>query len=227
MKRAKILLQQEDLSLGLLLRDFLILNNYEVIYYNNKIDLLLALKKNDFNLIILDETSSASNFYDKLREVNKFLPVLFFKEKKSGFNNVENEEFNVNYYIHKPFSPSFLLDKIKEILVKDEYILTRKNNLVEFIIGDFSFNSKQRYLTFKDQESKKLSPKENKLLKTLILNKNELTPRGLLLRKIWYDDNYYTSRSMDVYIAKLRKYLKSDKNINILTIHGKGLKLVC
>jgi DNA-binding response OmpR family regulator len=81
-------------------------------------------------------------------------------------------------------------------------------------------------LTFKDQESIKLSPKENELLKLLVLYENDLMPRELALTKIWRDDNYFTSRSMDVYIAKLRKYLKLDGDVEILNIHGEGFRLV-
>jgi DNA-binding response OmpR family regulator len=96
----------------------------------------------------------------------------------------------------------------------------------EFQVGAFHLNSKLRFLTFKDQESIKLSPKENELLKLLVLYENDLMPRELALTKIWRDDNYFTSRSMDVYIAKLRKYLKPDANVEILNIHGEGFRLV-
>ncbi|RYZ77992.1 MAG: winged helix family transcriptional regulator, partial [Proteobacteria bacterium] len=86
--------------------------------------------------------------------------------------------------------------------------------------------SKLRFLTFKDEEPIKLSPKENELLKMLVLHENDLMPRELALTKIWRDDNYFTSRSMDVYIAKLRKYLKRDEDVEILNIHGEGFRLV-
>ena len=87
-------------------------------------------------------------------------------------------------------------------------------------------NSKLRFLTYKKEEPVKLSPKENELLKMLVLHENDLMPRELALTKIWRDDNYFTSRSMDVYIAKLRKYLKEDSTIEIVNIHGNGFRLV-
>jgi DNA-binding response OmpR family regulator len=96
----------------------------------------------------------------------------------------------------------------------------------EFTIGKFHLNSKLRFLTFPGNEPIKLSPKENELLKMLILHEDDLMPRELALTKIWRDDNYFTSRSMDVYIAKLRKYLKEDPNVEILNIHGEGFRLV-
>ena len=99
-------------------------------------------------------------------------------------------------------------------------------NLHEFQIGGFHLNSKLRFLTYNEEEPIKLSPKENELLRLLALHENDLMPRELALTKIWRDDNYFTSRSMDVYIAKLRKYLKKDENVEILNIHGEGFRLV-
>ena len=96
----------------------------------------------------------------------------------------------------------------------------------EFKIGRFDLNSKLRFLKFDGGEPTKLSPKENELLRLLALHENDLMPRELALTKIWRDDNYFTSRSMDVYIAKLRKYLKPDPKVEILNIHGEGFRLV-
>ena len=96
----------------------------------------------------------------------------------------------------------------------------------EFKIGKFDLNSKLRFLKFDGEDPEKLSPKENELLRLLALHENDLMPRELALTKIWRDDNYFTSRSMDVYIAKLRKYLKLDPNVEILNIHGEGFRLV-
>lgn len=96
----------------------------------------------------------------------------------------------------------------------------------EFQIGKFHLNSKLRFLSYNKEEPSKLSPKENDLLRLLALHKNDLMPRELALTKIWRDDNYFTSRSMDVYIAKLRKYLSKDDGVEILNIHGEGFRLV-
>ena len=103
---------------------------------------------------------------------------------------------------------------------------SNEDNQFEFEIGGFHLNSKLRQLSYNGGESRKLSPKENKLLKLLAIYKNDLLPRELALTKIWRDDNYFTSRSMDVYIAKLRKYLKPDEKVEIINIHGEGFRLV-
>ena len=129
-------------------------------------------------------------------------------------------------YLNKPFDSEVLLFKIKAILQRKESDVNKESDEFEFNIGKFFFNSKLRHLSFNDGEMQKLSPKESKLLKMLAVHKNDLMPRELALTKIWRDDNYFTSRSMDVYIAKLRKYLKLDDNVEILNIHGEGFRLV-
>ena len=116
--------------------------------------------------------------------------------------------------------------KIKAIIQRKSSDTKAEQIQFEFNIGKFHLNSKLRFLTFSTEEPIKLSPKENELLKMLILHENDLMPRELALTKIWRDDNYFTSRSMDVYIAKLRKYLKLDENVEILNIHGDGFRLV-
>jgi DNA-binding response OmpR family regulator len=129
-------------------------------------------------------------------------------------------------YLNKPFDSEVLLMKIKAIIQRKSSDTKAEQIQFEFNIGKFHLNSKLRFLTFNNEEPIKLSPKENELLKMLILHENDLMPRELALTKIWRDDNYFTSRSMDVYIAKLRKYLKLDENVEILNIHGEGFRLV-
>jgi len=119
-----------------------------------------------------------------------------------------------------------LLMKIRAILQRKVSESKTDNLKFEFEIGNFHLNSKLRFLAIEGKEPIKLSPKENELLKLLALYENDLMPRELALTKIWRDENYFTSRSMDVYIAKIRKYLKEDPKVEILNIHGEGFRLV-
>ena len=128
-------------------------------------------------------------------------------------------------YLTKPFDSEILLAKIKSILNRKSNVYNNEQDTFEFEFGDFNFNSKLRILTHKDDESYKLSPKENQLLKMLVLNFDDLLPRDIALNKIWRDSNYFTSRSMDVYIAKLRKYLDKDLTLKIINVHGEGFRL--
>ena len=114
----------------------------------------------------------------------------------------------------------------KVSLAKGSYIIDNNEQRFEFEIGNFFLNTKLRILKYKDEEPLKLSPKENELLRLLALHTDDFMSRELALSKIWKDDNYFTSRSMDVYIAKLRKLLKKDDKVEILNIHGEGFRLV-
>ena len=140
---------------------------------------------------------------------------------------LEGYKAGADDYLNKPFDSEVLLVKIKTILERKSINnQSLQSKQFEFEIGNFQLNSKLRFLSYSGEEPIKLSPKENELLKLLALHLNDLMPRELALTQIWRDDNYFTSRSMDVYIAKLRKYLKKDEKVEILNIHGEGFRLV-
>ena len=131
----------------------------------------------------------------------------------------------INNYILKPFDSEILLHKIKAILKRNAETAEKQNEVFEFTIGKFHFNSKLRELIH-GSEKQVLSPKENDLLKMLCEHVNDLLPREQALKKIWGSDTYFNGRSMDVYIAKLRKFLKDDEQVEIVNIHGNGFRLV-
>ena len=195
----KILLVEDDPNFGTVLKDYLALHDYNITHAKDGIEGLIEFKNNDFDLCILDVMMPRKDGFSlaaDIRSTNKEIPIIF------------------------------LTAKTKAILQRKESDSNKESDEFEFNIGKFFFNSKLRHLSFDGGENQKLSPKESKLLKMLAVHKNDLMPRELALTKIWRDDNYFTSRSMDVYIAKLRKYLKSDEKVEILNIHGEGFRLV-
>ena len=129
-------------------------------------------------------------------------------------------------YLTKPFDSEILLFKIKSIFKRKKLLSNREPEKNQFDFAGFKFDSKLRTLQYQKENQIKLSPKENELLKMLLSYSNDLMPRELALVKIWNDDNYFTSRSMDVYIAKIRKYLSKDSKIEIENIHGEGFRLL-
>ena len=137
---------------------------------------------------------------------------------------IQGYKLGADDYITKPFDSEVLLLKIKAILKRNEEQNVVNEN-IEFDLGGYHFNPKLRELSFAGK-MQTLSPKENELLKMLAEHKNDLLPRERALKKIWGSDTYFNGRSMDVYIAKLRKYLKEDSNIEIVNIHGNGFRLV-
>ena len=225
----KILLVEDDPNFGTVLKDYLALNDYNVTHAKDGIEGLIMFKNNDFDLCILDVMMPRKDGFSlaqDIRSKNKEIPIIFLTAKTLKEDVLKGYQVGADDYLNKPFDSEVLLFKIKAILQRKESDTSAENEQFEFEIGGFFFNSKLRHLSVGENEPQKLSPKESKLLKMLALHKNDLMPRELALTKIWRDDNYFTSRSMDVYIAKLRKYLKLDESVEILNIHGEGFRLV-
>jgi DNA-binding response OmpR family regulator len=225
----KILLVEDDPNFGAILKDYLILNDFDVTLAKNGMEGFEKFKKDTFDMCILDVMMPYKDGYTlakEIREKNKEVPIVFLTAKSMKEDVLKGYKVGADDYLNKPFDSEVLLMKIKAIMLRKATDAKTDASKFEFEIGGFHLNSKLRFLTFKDIEPIKLSPKENELLKMLAVFENDLMPREMALTKIWRDDNYFTSRSMDVYIAKLRKYLKLDENVEILNIHGEGFRLV-
>jgi DNA-binding response OmpR family regulator len=206
-----------------------VLNDFDVVLAKNGMEGFEKFKKDIFDLCILDVMMPYKDGYTlakEIREKNKEVPLIFLTAKSMKEDVLKGYKVGADDYLNKPFDSEVLLMKIKAIMQRKQSESKTDNLKFEFQIGKLHLNSKLRFLTFGNQEPIKLSPKENELLKMLALHENDLMPRELALTKIWRDDNYFTSRSMDVYIAKLRKYLKMDPDVEILNIHGEGFRLV-
>ena len=225
----RILLVEDDPNFGTVLKDYLTMNDYEVTHAKNGMEGFEKFKRGDFDLCILDVMMPYKDGFTlakEIREKNEDIPIVFLTAKAMKEDVLKGYKVGADDYLNKPFDSEVLLMKIKAIMQRKATDSLADSKQFEFKIGDFDLNSKLRFLTYKDQEPIKLSPKENELLRLLALHENDLMPRELALTKIWRDDNYFTSRSMDVYIAKLRKHLKADTNIEIINVHGKGFKLL-
>jgi len=224
-----ILLVEDDVNFGAILNDFLKLHSYNVTLAKNGIEGLEKFKKNDFGLCILDVMLPFKDGFTlakEIREINKDVPLFFLTAKTLKDDVLKGYKIGADDYLTKPFDSDILLLKIKSIFKRKKVSLSKNDSQYLYNFGDFSFNSKFRILEYKDNSSVKLSPKENELLKLLLMHLNDLMPRELALVKIWNDDNYFTSRSMDVYIAKIRKYLQKDNRLEIENIHGEGFRLI-
>ena len=228
-QQKRILLVEDDPNFGTVLKDYLTMNDYEVTHAKNGMEGFEKFKRGDFDLCILDVMMPYKDGFTlakEIREKNEDIPIVFLTAKAMKEDVLKGYKVGADDYLNKPFDSEVLLMKIKAIMQRKATDSLADSKQFEFKIGDFDLNSKLRFLTYKDQVPIKLSPKENELLRLLALHENDLMPRELALTKIWRDDNYFTSRSMDVYIAKLRKYLKVDPNVEILNIHGEGFRLV-
>ena len=227
-KRKKILLVEDDPNFGSILNDYLNLHSYSSTLAKNGIEGLEKFKKHSFDLCILDVMMPFKDGFtlaEEIREIDENIPIVFLTAKSLKDDIIKGFKIGADDYLIKPFDSEILLLKIKSIfkrkLIEDSKVETKE----QYNFSSFTYNSKFRTLKFKEEEEINLSPKESKLLQLLLQNTNDLTSREEALVKIWNDDNYFTSRSMDVYVTKIRKYLKKDPAISIENIHGKGFKL--
>ena len=225
----KILLVEDDVNFGSILNEYLGLNDYVVTLAKNGIEGFEKFKKEKFDLCILDVMMPYKDGFTlakEIREENSVIPIFFLTAKHLKEDVLKGFKVGADDYMTKPFDSEVLLAKIKAILNRKKFNEDPAVEAFEFSFSDFNFNSKLRFLKYKDKDPIKLSPKESQLLRLLVLYINDLLPREVALNKIWRDDNYFTSRSMDVYIAKLRKFLSDDEKVQILNIHGEGFRLV-
>lgn len=224
--KEKLLLVEDDLNFGFVLKSYLEMNEFEVELVNDGKDALPTFLKNEFNLCILDVMLphiDGFNIAKEIRKHNKNIPIIFLTAKSLKENVIEGFKAGGDDYITKPFDSDVLLLKIKAILRRNSEV--KRNPEEKFKIGKYIFDTRLRTLSC-NEETHKLTPRESDLLKELILNKNTVLDRNEALRKIWGDDNYFNARSMDVYITKLRKYFKDDDSVQINNIHGSGFILV-
>ena len=226
-KKYKILLCEDDSNLGLVLKNFLELNDYEVTLERDGRLGLGAFQREKFDLCLLDvmmPNVDGFTLAEEIRDIDPDVPLFFLSAKTLKEDILQGYRLGADDYITKPFDSDVLMHKIKAIIKRNEEDHKVVDNL-EFELGAYHFNPKLRELKIRDN-NQVLSPKENELLKMLAEHKNDLLTREKALKKIWGSDTYFNGRSMDVYIAKLRKYLKEDTTIEIVNIHGNGFRLV-
>jgi DNA-binding response OmpR family regulator len=221
----KILLVEDDLSFGSVLKSYLELNDFSVEWVDDGKYAIDHFRKSLFDICILDimlPHVDGFTIASEIRQVNNLVPIIFLTAKKMKEDVLKGYGAGGDDYITKPFDTDILLAKIRAILSRRESHSGTKDI---YEIGKFIFNARLRTLTGFDCE-RKLSPKEGQLLELLVANANMLINREMALKKIWGTDDYFTARSMDVYITKLRKLLSDDPGLNIKNIHGAGFQLV-
>ncbi len=225
--KPKLLLCEDDTNLGMVLKNYLELNDYDVTLERDGRLGLAAFQREKFDLCLLDvmmPNMDGFTLAEEIRDINPDVPLFFLSAKTMKDDIIQGYKLGADDYITKPFDSEVLLHKIKAILKRNEELHKEEVN-AEFDMGKYHFNPRLRELSF-DGKLITLSPKESELLKMLCEYKNDLLPREVALKKIWGSDTYFNGRSMDVYIAKLRKYLKDDPTIEIVNIHGNGFRLV-
>jgi DNA-binding response OmpR family regulator len=227
---ARILLVEDDPNFGSILKSYLELAEYKVVLKADGKQGLSSFRDHPFDLCILDVMMPEMDGFTLAREIRKLnrrIPLIFLTAKTLKQDILEGFRTGADDYLTKPFDSEVLLCKISAILKRNQEMADESEKIPEVVtIGKFSFHPRLRSLTLGDQ-SLSLSPKETELLKMLVTAKHGILSRKEALVIIWGDDNYFTARSMDVYIARLRKFLRPDPAVAIVTLHGNGFRLIC
>jgi len=226
-RKLNILLAEDDDNLGLLLHSFLKTKGYQVeLVRNGKAAFERFTAGTSFDFCIFDVMMPEMDGFTlakEVREIDRKVPILFLTAKAMKEDKLEGFSIGGDDYMTKPFSMEELLARMEAILRRSD--ISAESEEETFMIGSIKYDPQSRLL-FTGEEPKKLTTKENQLLKLLCKNQNEILDRQAALRAIWGDDNYFNGRSMDVYIAKLRKLLKDDERIEIMNVHGKGFQML-
>ncbi|MCB9273781.1 MAG: response regulator transcription factor [Lewinellaceae bacterium] len=233
MANNRILLVEDDQNFGDVLRSYLEMHDYDVTLATDGVQGLESYKKGEFDLCIFDVMMPRKDGFTlakEIREQDQAMPIIFLTAKTMKDDVLQGFKIGADDYISKPFNSEELLYRIQAILKRSQTKADPREDVREFNIGKYHFNYPLRILTYDtdgpEEEKHKLSPKEAQLLRMFAMYKNDILPRSEALTKIWGEDNYFTARSMDVFVTKLRKYLKMDENIEIVNIHGNGFQLL-
>jgi DNA-binding response OmpR family regulator len=225
--KLKVLLVEDDSNFGNVLKNYLELNDFDVVLERDGRLGMAAFQRQKFDICLLDVMMPHVDGFtlaEEIRDIDPDVPLFFLSAKTMKDDILTGYKLGADDYITKPFDSEVLLMKIKAILKRNEESKNETENK-EFDLGKYHFNPKLRELIAEGKTST-LSPKESELLRMLCEYMNDLLPRETALKRIWGSDTYFNGRSMDVYIAKLRKYLKDDPKVEIVNIHGNGFRLV-
>jgi len=228
-KKKKILLLEDDTNLGFILTEHLEMNGFTVHLCNNGVDGLSAYRKQKFSLCLVDVMMPKKDGFTvakEIRQIDNQIPIIFLTAKSLKEDRIEGLKIGADDYITKPFSMEELLLRINAVLKRASDDGSNNPLATEFTIGKIHFDFRKSRLKVSDKKIISLTTKEAELLAVLCLHANNVVERDQILNTVWNDDSYYSARSMDVYVSKLRKYLKADPTLSIINIHGKGYKLL-
>jgi DNA-binding response OmpR family regulator len=227
MEKNRVFMGEDDMNFGTVLKSYMEINGFNVTWVMDGRDAFKKFRESEYDICILDVMLPHIDGFTiarDIREVDKSIPLIFLTAKTLKEDIMEGFNIGADDYITKPFDSEILILKIKAILNRHSEA-EKEVEPREFNIGGVHFDAGYRKLTFPDGKVIQMSPKESDLLRMLCVDKNRILSREKALKTIWGDSNYFTTRSMDVYITKLRKYFKTVPGVAIINIHGSGYQL--
>ncbi|MBN7809703.1 response regulator transcription factor [Algoriphagus sp. H41] len=227
MSKARLLVVEDDPNLGDILKEYLEMKGYEPTLCRDGEEGWNKFKKDKYDLCLLDIMMPKKDGFTLAREIKKVqedLPVLFLTAKNQKDDIIEGLKIGADDYLTKPFSMEELLLRITAILRRTQKS-SEVSALKTYTFGDFVLHYDEQFIEGPEGKHK-LTSKENELIRLLASEINKLVNRSHALKQIWGDDSYFNARSMDVYLSKIRKILKDDPKVQIITVHGEGFKLI-
>lgn len=224
----RILLLEDDTSLGILVQEHLCLQGYEVVLCPDGEQGLARFVEGRFDLCLVDimmPKLDGFGFAEKVRSKDAAIPIMFLTARSLKEDKIRGFRIGCDDYLTKPFSVEELLLRIQAILKRTRNLAAEQEQPTSFRMGKYTFDCRRQILIFRSTQYK-LTFKEAELLRLLCLNLNQTLQRDVALKQIWGEESYFNSRSMDVFISRLRKYLKDDPRVEILSVHGEGFRLV-
>ncbi len=229
----KLLLCEDDANLGNLLAQYLVAKGFNVDHRRDGKQGWEAYSKGKYDLLILDVMMPLKDGFTLAREIrqrDERTPIIFLTAKSMKQDTITGFQAGADDYLTKPFSMEELIMRVNAVLKRSHGLAPKEEEPTRFELGDYVFDLRKQTLTRSsangNADARKLTTKETDLLKMLCLHRNGLLARSEALMQVWGDDNYFNGRSMDVYIAKLRKYLADEPRVEILNVHGKGFRLI-
>jgi DNA-binding response OmpR family regulator len=227
-EKIKILLAEDDRNLGTILRTYLEAKGYAPRLCVNGLEALEVFNKEPFDFCVVDVMMPIKDGFTlakDIRKVDNQIPILFLTAKSLEEDKLKGFQAGGDDYLTKPFSMEELLARIEAILRRSTKTTDGKTDKGTFTLANFVFDYNHQNLHINGLDQK-LTSKEAELLKILCEHVNQVVDRSFALNRIWQNDSYFNARSMDVYIAKIRKYLKEDPTVELINVHGIGFKLV-
>lgn len=224
----KILLAEDDPNLGTLLQEYLTIKGYETVLAKDGDEALTKFVQQDYDLCIFDVMMPKKDGFTLAKEVrmsDKNTPIIFLTAKSMKEDTLQGFQLGADDYLTKPFSMEELLARLQAVLRRSQKVEFQNEKVSIFNIRNFVFDSEKQLLE-RMGETQKLTAKESALLKLLCENMGKPVSRSFALKIVWGDDTYFNARSMDVYITKLRKFLREEPEIQIANLHGEGFKLI-
>lgn len=227
-KNISILYVEDDMNLGFVVKEALEEKGYNVKHCLDGVSAIQKFGTETFQLCILDimlPNKDGFEVAELIRKVDATVPIIFLSAKSLSDDKIKGLKIGADDYITKPFSTEEFLLRVENLLKRTGNLENDGNDKDVFQLGKYTFSYKE-YSLFLDTEIKRLTEREANLLRLLCLHKNQIITREVLLKSVWGKDDYFTGRSMDVFISKLRKYLSADDNVKIQVVHGIGFKMI-